>query len=246
MAPYLPTVSIGRYRMFRARTESGIPLVTFIDSSLRDDVRARRQLRGIVDFLQDRFGAYPFATSGMIIDRISVGYALETQGRPVMPGQAPGYLIAHEIAHQWFGNSVTPADWRDIWLNEGFATYAEWLYDAWRYDDPRLPHSQFRFLYDDVYRQGAAFWEHPPGDPGRSGRLFGDPVYERGAMTLQVLRERVGSRAFFTILRRWAQQNAHGSVTTPEFVALAERVSGKQLDRLFQDWLYAPRRPRGY
>lgn len=65
-------------------------------------------------------------------------------------------------------------------------------------------------------------------------------------MTLQVLRERVGSRAFFTILRHWAQQNAHGTVTTPEFVALAERVSSKQLDGLFHDWLYTPRRRRGY
>jgi aminopeptidase N len=246
MAPYLPTVSIGRYQMFRGRTEAGIPLVTFVDAQLSKERRARRELRGIVDFLQRRFGPYPFETSGLIIDRVNVGYALETQSRPVLPGFAPGYLIAHEIAHQWFGNSVTPADWRDIWLNEGFATYAEWLYDAWRYQKPRTPHRQFRFLYDEVYGAGSPFWEIPPGDPGTVKKLFSMPVYDRGAMTLQALRERVGDKAFFTILRRWSRKFGHSTVTTDDFIALAERVSGRQLDRLFRAWLYVPEKPQGY
>jgi aminopeptidase N len=245
MAPYLPTVSIGRYQMFRGKTAAGIPLITFVDASLSKEKRARRELRSVLDFMQRKFGTYPFATSGLIIDKINVDYALETQGRPVMPGVAPGYLIAHEIAHQWFGNSVTPADWKDIWLNEGFATYAEWLYDGWRYNTPRTPHRQFRFLYR-IYGPDAAFWKMPPGDPRTVGRLFSTPVYDRGAMTLHALRERVGDKAFFTILRRWARQNAGGTVRTKDFIALAERVSGKQLDRLFRVWLYVPEKPRGY
>jgi aminopeptidase N len=245
MASYLPTVSIGRYRMYRAKTASGIPLITFVDSKLGKERRARRDLSGIVDFMQRRFGKYPFATSGLIIDKINVDYALETQGRPVIPNSAPGYMIAHEIAHQWFGNSVTPKDWSDVWLNEGFATYTEWLYDAWRYDTPQTPHEQFRFLYQ-IYGRKSAFWKTPPGDPGSVGKLFATPVYYRGAMTLQALRERVGDEAFFKILRRWTAQNAHGSVTTRDFRALAERVSGKQLDQLFRVWLYVPEKPRGY
>jgi aminopeptidase N len=245
MAPYLPTVSIGRYRMFRARTDGGVPLVTFVDERLSKERRARAQLRTIMDFMERRFGPYPFATSGLIIDRINVGYALETQGRPVMPGIAPGYLIAHEIAHQWFGNSVTPEDWSDIWLNEGFATYAEWLWDAERHERPRTPHRQFNFLYD-IHGPKAQFWKVPPGDPGSVGRLFATPVYDRGAMTLHALRLEIGDRAFFRVLRRWATQNAHGTVATADFIALAERVSGKQLDRLFRVWLYRPEKPRGY
>ena len=245
MAPYLSTVSIGRYRMFRGRTASGIPLLSFVDSSLGRERHARHEMRRILDFLQRTFGRYPFATSGLIVDRINVGYALETQTRPVLPGVAPGYLMAHELAHQWFGDSVTPKDWRDIWLNEGFATYAEWLHDAWRYHKPNTPRSQFRFLYR-IYGAKSAFWKTPPADPGSASKLFASPVYDRGAMALQALREKVGDKAFFTILRRWGAQNAYGSVTTADFKALAERVSGRQLDRLFRVWLYLPEKPQGY
>ena len=85
------------------------------------------------------------------------------------------------------------------------------------------------------------------GSPiSKVNRLFAMPVYHRGAMTLQALRERVGDKAFFTILRRWAGQNEGGSVTTRDFKALAERVSGRQLDHLFRVWLYEPEKPRGY
>jgi aminopeptidase N len=245
MAPYLPTVSIGKFRFFRSRTSSGVPLLTFVDAKLSKQRRARRELGRVVETLQRRFGKYPFATSGLIIDRIDVGYALETQSRPVLPGIAPGYLIAHEIAHQWFGNSVTPRDWKDIWLNEGFATYAEWLYDAERYDKPRTPHQQARFLYR-IYGPKSGYWKTPPGDPGSVGKLFALPIYERGAMTLQVLRERVGDRDFFRILRRWTRQHANGTVTTRQFINLAERVSGEKLDGLFRTWLYTPRKPKRF
>jgi aminopeptidase N len=163
----------------------------------------------------------------------------------VLPGIAPGYLIAHEIAHQWFGNSVTPTDWRHIWLNEGFATYAEWLYAAERYNTPRTPHRQFRFLYD-IYGPKAPFWRIPPGDPGTAANLFATPIYDRGAMAVHALRLQVGDRAFFTILRRWARQNAYGSVTTSDFRELAERVSGQRLGRLFRVWLHLPEKPSGY
>ncbi len=245
MAPYLTTVSIGRFRMFRSTTADGLPLITFVDVRDGKQRRARRVLPQVLSFLEKRFGRYPFDSSGMIIDDVKVGYALETQGRPVFPGYAPDYLVLHEIAHQWFGNSVTPGDWKDIWLNEGFATYLEWLYDAERYDDPRLPQSQFNFYYR-IYKANARFWKLPPGDPGSADKLFAVPVYDRGAMTLHALRMKVGSKAFFRILRRWARQNEHGTVSTRDFIQLSERVSGRQLDRFFKIWLYTPEKPKGY
>ena len=216
MAPYLPTVSIGRYRMFRSAMDHGrIPLVTFVDTKLGRQAEARRSLPRVIRFLERTFGRYPFQSSGMVIDRIDVGYALETQSRPVMPFRAPSYLITHEIAHQWVGNSVTPRDWKDIWLNEGFATYTEWLWDAERFDKPATP-QQFDFLYE-IYGPKSSFWETPPANPGSVNKLFALPVYNRGAMALQALRMRIGSHDFRTVLHRWAQQNAGRTVTTGDF-----------------------------
>ena len=120
---------------------------------------------------------------------------------------------------------------------------AEWLYDGWRYKKPRTPHRQFRFLYR-IYDPKAAFWKVPPGDPGSVGRLFSSPVYDRGAMTLQVLRERVGDKAFFTILRTWTAEHAHGNATTADFVELAGRVSGRDLGPFFDRWLFTAGKPK--
>ncbi|MGH3331675.1 MAG: M1 family metallopeptidase [Nocardioidaceae bacterium] len=245
MAPYLATVSIGRYRMFRGKTADGLPLISFVDSRLGKKRRERRDLKRVLPFLESRFGSYPFASSGMVIDRLDVGYALETQSRPFYTESAPAWLQVHELSHQWFGDSVTPKDWRDIWLNEGFATYAEWLWEAKARKAPAAPRRNFDFYYD-IYGPSAGFWKRPPGDPGSVDHLFGMPVYIRGAMTLQALRMKVGSKSFFRIMRLWAQQNEYGSVTTGDFKRLAERVSGRQLDHLFKVWLYTGEKPMGY
>jgi aminopeptidase N len=151
--------------------------------------------------------------------------------------------MVHELAHQWFGDSVTPRDWGDIWLNEGFATYAEWL---WRgAHGGRGPEATFRRLYTS-HPAGTSFWRPAPAALYNRADLFGTPVYDRGAMTLQALRDRVGTKTFFAILKSWAHNYWHGTATTDDFIRLAERLSGKQLDPLFQDWLYTPSRPTGY
>jgi aminopeptidase N len=246
MAAYLATVSIGRYRMFRDTTASGVPLISFVDVKAGRAKRERRNLPKVMRFLEKRFGRYPFASSGMIIDNINVGYALETQGRPVYPHDAPAWLMVHELAHQWFGNSVTPRDWSDIWLNEGFASYAEWLWQAKVSQRKRqVEQEMFDFFYE-VYGPKNHLWRITPGDPGVPRRLFHQAIYLRGAMTLHALRMEVGGRDFFRILRTWARRYEHGSGTTPQFKRLAEEVSGEQLDRLFRVWLYTPRKPRGY
>lgn len=245
MSPYLAMISIGRYRMYRSKA-GGVPAITFVDRKLGREKASRRTLPRVMRFLRSKLGPYPFATTGMVIDRVDVNYALETQGRPVLPGgRPPSWLITHEIAHQWLGNSVTPRDWKHIWLNEGLATYMEWLWDAHRYDAPRIPRQQFNFLYG-TYRKSSWFWKTPPGNPGSADQLFAAPVYERGAMAVHALRMRVGDRAFFRILRAWAQNKAHSTVATRDLKNLAERISGKQLDRLFRRWVFAPRKPTGY
>jgi aminopeptidase N len=148
-------------------------------------------------------------------------------------------VIVHELAHQWAGDYLSVHNWRDIWLNEGFATYAEWLWAE--HEGRRTAQAEFDKQVQ-VYTPGSRFWKLKIGDPGRD-HLFDGPVYQRGAMTLHALRLRIGDPAFFALLKQWVTENAGGTVTTERFVALAELVSNKQLDGLFDAWLYTGRKP---
>jgi aminopeptidase N len=188
------------------------------------------------------FGPYPFTSAGAIVDDdTQAGYALETQTRPIYSGPPDESTVAHEIAHQWFGNSVSPARWQEIWLNEGFATYAEWLWSA--HIGGTDPAQRFAERY--AQPPTAGFWNPPPGDPGAE-HLFTGSVYVRGAMTLQALRERIGDRRFFALLRAWYRVYRDGAARTSDFFALAERVSGRELSRLFHAWLYVPGKPMSW
>ena len=175
----------------------------------------------------------------MVLDDQRVGYALETQSRPVygntfFTGGEDATVVAHELAHQWFGDSVALERWRDIWLNEGFATYAEWLW---------LEHEGAATVQQSFDRRYARFdWTEPTGRPGVDG-LFGPAVYQRGAMTLHALRRTIGDEAFFGLLKSWPAEHRNGNVTTAQFIAAAEKASGKDLDKLFQAWLYGTTRP---
>lgn len=245
MASYLATVDIGDWRMRFRRTDSGLSVIDAVDPDMVSESRAalRREPK-ILSFLESQFGPYPFETAGAIVtDSRKLGFALETQTRPIYPPDAfpgPGvYYLVHELAHQWFGDLVSVDRWQDIWLNEGFATYAEWLWTEHRGFDT----TQQTFL--DEFRaipRRSSFWEVVIGDPGVKN-LFHGAVYERGAMTLQALRNRIGTDAFFEVLHQWVQDHAFGTGTTDAFIALAEQVSGQQLDDLFQTWLFEPRKP---
>jgi aminopeptidase N len=240
MASYLATVSIGEFQLSDSRI-GGYRVTTAVDPALAADAQG---LPGrhppVLDFFSSVFGPYPFASTGAIVDDApEVGYALETQTRPLYPRAPSESLLAHELAHQWFGDSVTPTLWRDIWLNEGFATYAEWLWAD------KLGTRTVQASFDEAYARAAddEFWQTPPADPGGPANLFHDPVYDRGAMTLHVLRRDVGEGAFFAILRAWAAEHKYGNADTAAFIALSERVSGEQLDALFDAWLVKPGKP---
>jgi aminopeptidase N len=171
--------------------------------------------------------------------------SLETQTRPVYAREhfssetAAEIDAIHELAHQWFGNSVTIARWQDIWLNEGFATYAEWLWSE-QQNPGSLTASTEKYCSTPA---DDPFWQTKIGDPG-ADHLFDDAVYYRGALTLQQLRTTVGTDEFFDLLRTWTHDNAAGLVTTDEFIALAkERNPDKDLDTLFHTWLYTTSQP---
>ena len=245
MASYLATVDIGDWKMRFRQTDSGIPVIDAIDPDMVADSRtAIRREPAILGFLESQFGPYPFESVGAIVsDSRKLGFALETQTRPVYPPHAfpgPGiYYLVHELAHQWFGDLVSVDRWQDIWLNEGFATYAEWLWTEHR------GFGTTQQTFRDAFRAipgSSEFWSVVIGDPGVKD-LFHGAVYQRGAMTLQALRNQIGTADFFEVLHRWVQEHAFGTGTTDAFIALAEQVSGQQLDDLFQTWLFEPQKP---
>jgi aminopeptidase N len=238
MAAYLATVTTGRFRLERSEI-AGMPNVVAVDPKER---RAGvRRTREILELFEALFGPYPFDDVGAIVDHApAVGYALETQTRPVYDDSPSHGLVAHELAHQWFGNSVSLELWPDIWLNEGFATWAEWRWKQ-RAGGPTTA-AKLDQLYETPAGK-AGFWNPPPGDPGRPGNLFDGTIYDRGAMTLEVLRQEVGDSTFLEILREWTDRHAYGNASTDDFIALAEEISGQPLDGLFDAWLFEPGKP---
>jgi hypothetical protein len=198
----------------------------------------------ILRFESATFGRYPWSTSGAIVDVAPIGFALENQTRPTYSsgffefGPNDG-VVVHELAHQWYGDSVAVRRWSEVWLNEGFATYAEWLWSEHEGFD--TPAQIFDFFMNQVPADDE-LWQLEIGDPGPN-HLFDDPVYVRGALTLQALRMRIGDQAFFTVLRRWVVEQGGGNGDTAAFRALAERVSGKQLGGLFHTWLHTTTKP---
>ncbi len=247
MSTYLAMVGIGRYDVTESSVTSidgrELPLWFFEDSTVGAARSARTVLPEVIAFCERLFGAYPFSSGGHVVDDAYVGYALETQTRPFYPpGGASTTTVVHETAHQWFGNSVTLTDWHDIWLAEGWATYAEWLWSGAH--DGRTPREHFASLYARDADDG--LWSPAPTEFTDPADLFGEPVYARGAMTLHVLRREIGGRDFRRLGRRWVATYAHDNVTTRDFERLAEKVSGEQLDGLFDDWLRLDGKPRGY
>ena len=147
-------------------------------------------------------------------------------------------MIVHELAHQWVGDDLALEAWQHIWLNEGFATYMEWLWS----EDGGGDTAQEIFDFYAGFSEDDPFWDLEIGDPGPEN-LFHGAVYDRGAMTLHALRLEIGDEDFFRLLRRWTAQQSGGNVRTDEFIALAERVSGEQLDAFFTTWLFTPEKP---
>jgi aminopeptidase N len=243
MASYLSTASVGDYTLSRDVGPDGLPILNAIDDGVTGEDLAESTASlalqpEMIAFLESQFGPYPFETFGAIVDDDTVDYALETQTRPVYSEVADEYTVVHEMGHQWFGNSVSPSDWRDIWLNEGWATYIEWLW-AERQGTATIPD---QFADTVAYLDANDGWALNIADPGRDS-LFDAPVYLRGAAALYALRATIGDTAFFDGARLWLSRYSDSTATTEDFQAVMEESSGQQLDSFFDDWLREADRP---
>jgi Peptidase family M1 domain/Peptidase M1 N-terminal domain len=257
MATELATATLGRYEIVRSRTRAGLPLLSAIErggpgspSPSRRALAHRRALLGrigpVLRTLERLLGPYPFESAGAIVaERPDFGDALETQTRPLYVGEFDAETQIHELAHQWLGDSVTITRWSDVWLQEGFATWAEWW--AGHALDPRAPTTAQAaaraYRPSARTRRGRLRERWRPLIVQRRRDLFGDAPYERGAMLLEALRQRVGDPTFRRILSDWLAEHRYGNVTTDDFVALSERDSGTELDALFDDWLHTVGKP---
>ena len=243
MASYLVQVAVGNFVIVDDGTAAGVPIRhVFAENIAQEAIEATERTPEMVELYSEQWGQYPFEAYGALVIDEPLGVALETQTLSLFgsdSGLFPGseIIYAHELAHQWFGDAVSPARWRDIWLNEGFATYAEWV---WEEHDGRGTIDE---IAEDIYRGYAASGEDTVVlDPGPED-LFSAAVYERGGLTLYALRVEVGAETFDEILRTYFEKFNGESVTTEDFVDVAEDVSGKNLDALFAAWLTDPDLP---
>ena len=239
MAPYLAFVAVGHYDLVQREGPNGIHLTFAFPPKLPAPERAGfDELDDILSFYGKTFGPYPFNDAGATVVTSSLGLALESQTRPLFGEDAIGdgvvWALPHEVAHQWFGDAVSPARWQDVWLNESFATYADWLYTAHKTG------KDMRVVMQD--QQVPTVGHLAVTDP-KAASTFDGAVYDGGARALHALRLEVGDAAFFQILRTWFAENSGRSVTTEDFTDLAERVSKRDLKAFFDTWLRSPKQP---
>src|SRR5215211_1604573 len=256
-APYLATATNGVFETDFGTLPNGLPEYNAVDPETRPGgakdpnpqlAWARLAFNGpAVELFSELYGRYPFESVGGVVDWApNVFYSLESQTRPMYWRVPSVATVVHEIAHMWFGDSITPEIWPDIWLNEGFATWSEWIWSERTGDDTAAETFDALYATPEDSDAGQDLWFPAPAALPGPAEMFHTPVYDRGAMTLQALREKVGDEVFFGILRTWYQEHRNGTVTTADFIALAERDSGQQLDQFFNAWLFTPGKPTSW
>ncbi|MFC5719988.1 M1 family metallopeptidase [Streptomyces gamaensis] len=241
MASYLASVAISPFKVTETRAD-GLPVYLAVHPEETEaGARLEKLLPEVLAWESGMFGPYPFSSAGAVLDHNAyIDYALETQTKPYFDSAPSDKLVVHELAHQWFGDSVTPRTWKDMWLNESFAQYAEWMWEEAH--GGRGVQQIFDDHYDGKDPESKGIWDFPPGDP-TPVTISDSPVYGRGAMVLHKVRQTVGDATFFDIVRTWTSEHRYGNVDTAEFVALCEKKSGKDLGELFRTWLYTQGRP---
>jgi aminopeptidase N len=238
MATYLATIVVAELERIDRTGLEGIEIRDYLPADLAaDDPRPLQRTAEWIEFFETWFGPYPFDSYGHVVIS-GFGAALESQTMSVVDrGSLVDVTVVHELAHQWFGDSVSIATWQDIWLNEGFATFAEFLW---------IEHVLGRDVMEADIEDRYAFLERLPhrpiADPGVD-KLLAGAVYQRGGLTLHALRVEVGDDVMRDILRTYVARYTGANASTEDFIATAEEVAGRDLSPLFDAWLYQSELP---
>jgi aminopeptidase N len=242
------SVAIAQYTVFedRYRAANGqvMPLVFYVFPA--DEHKARRDFSVVPDMMRShvqRFGEYPFLREKYGIAEFATYSFREHQTLPsyaeklITGDHANDAVLAHELAHQWFGNALSVRDWRHVWLNEGFSTYAAMLWTERKKGDAAYRVEMSKIAADDL--RGPIFM----ADVTDTRKLFGAATFDKGAWVLHMLRRVMGDEKFFKALREYVREYSYRNVTTEDFRAVCERVLGKDLDWFFAQWVYGVSRP---
>ncbi len=243
MASYLATINIDEFEVETAQSSNGIPIRNYYSTGLPQEIRkpfARQD--DMLVFFSEMYGLYPFEVYGSLVMDTEFGAALENQTLSIFgidmididDVKNTELVVAHELSHQWFGDSISVADWSDIWLNEGFATYSEGLW---------IEHTGGREALDEwiksQYMNVVEYHEYfpPPGNPPADD-LFNGGVYVRGGLTLHALRLEVGDDVFFSIIQTYYDRYKDGNAATEDFLSVVNEVSDNDLTIFLDGWLY--------
>lgn len=239
--PYMTTVAIDKWEFERGQLPDGTPILnSYAPGTPATTKAAEARLPEIIEFLSSKFGKYPIDAAGGIFLAEPIGFSLETMSRPIYSGRAGNVsTIVHENAHQWYGDSVAVDLWKDVCLNECFASYATWLWSEAK-DSVDL---DARYL-TNVKNASDAFWNSPGNklyDMG-PGREF-TAVYIKGPLALHALRRTIGEEAFGKVLKTWPSLHSDGNASFLEFQKYVEKVARKNLKGFFDAWFYTPAKP---
>ncbi|MGW2561936.1 M1 family metallopeptidase [Streptomyces sp. NPDC001514] len=256
MATELAQVSIGKSSVVHRQGPHGLPVRDVVPTADRDSLEPwLKKTPAHIEWMEGKVGRYPFETYGVLIAAADTGFELETQTlslferslftRPEIPKWYVDSIMVHELAHQWFGNSVTPGGWSDLWLNEGHATWYQALY-AEEYGEESLE-QRMRYAYthsDDWRAAGGPPAAPKPAEPGQQIGLFRPVVYDGSALVLYALRQEIGKSAFEMLERLWVAEHRDGTATTADFTKLASKVAKRDLSAFFNEWLYGKKTPQ--